>query len=320
MHLPARSKSAAHARLREMAFHHFERCHEAVSALHAVEDHITSHAMAAEIWNVYDWLLTPLTLWPIDIAGLAGHLAMEIKRRQPFDTDFVMLLQLLEPSPAIASQSAISAYEKKVQVGEYDNLVKQPQKFAERETRLRRDMQLMQFWHLIKARFPTQKYEANKLGVIRRSMSQERNFRPNLKFRWRRRQEKFAQIFDALCHRWHLYGFQGDMPLLLKISVNPTPHGTMIVIPRHWSFDKARDLDWRAISELHKAHGPTRQGPKLSASRIERMNESDRARLWVAEAKRRQLWGDARYEFICAMMKRTPNADPSWLKRLLKQK
>jgi len=318
MSIPARSEAAAHARLREMAFYHFGRCNEAVSMLHALEKRIAAHPMSDEIWNVYEWLLAPFTLWPIDIAGLAKHLAAEIKARRTFDPDLIMLLQLLEQPPAPASQDAISAYEKKVHAGEYDRLVKQPQKFAERETRLRRDSQLMQFWHLIKARFPIQKYEANKLHVIRRSMSQERNFRPGLRFQWRRRQDKFVQIFDALCHRWHLYGFQGDAPLLLKISVNPTPHGTMIVIPRHWSFDKARDLDWRAISELHKAHGPTRQGPKLSPSRIERMNESDRARFFVAEAKRRHLRGEARHEFICAMMRRAPTADPSWLKRLLK--
>lgn len=315
---PVRSAAAAHARLREMAFHHFDRCHEAVTALHVLEKRIAAHPLSAEIWNAYDWLLTPFTLWPIDVAGLVQHVVKALRARLVFDPDLVMLLQLLEKPPADTTQIEISAYEKKVHAGEYDSLVKQPQKFAEREARLRRDAELLKFWNLIKARFPTKKYEANKLHVIRRSMSQERNFRPGLKFRWKRRQDKFAQLFDALCHRWQLYGMQGDMPLLLKISVNPTPHGTMIVIPRHWSFDKARDLDWRAISKLHRAHGVTRQGPKLSTSRIARMNERERVGYYMAEAKRLRLRGEARHEFICTMMRRSPTADPSWYKRLLK--
>jgi hypothetical protein len=316
---PTRSKAAATARLGEMVFH-IDRCRGALVALYAVKKRIATHPLAVEIWNVHDWLLTPFTLWPIDVGGLALHVAEELRARHPFDPDLVMLLQLLEPPPSAMTQDSILAYEKKVRAGEYDSLVKQPQKFAEREALLQRDPELLKFWNLMKARFPTTKYEANKLHVIRRSMSQERNFRPDLAFRWQRRQDKFAQLFDALCHRWHLYGMQGDMPLLLKISVNPTPHGTMIVIPRHWSFDKARDLDWRAISKLHRAHGITRQGPKLSPSRMERLNERDRAAYYVAEAKRLRLRGEERHEFLCAMMKRSPAGDQSWLKRLLKGK
>lgn len=314
-----RSKAAAYVRLREMAFHHFDRCHEAVSALHAVEKHIEDHAMAAQIWNVYDWILAPFTLWPIDFAGLAKHLATELKARRNFDVDLVLLLNLLDSAPSVTTQDAISAYEAKVRMGAYDSLVKQPQKFAEQEVRLQRDGELIAYWSTIKDRFPTTKYEANRRHVIRRSMSQERNFRPQMRFKWSRRRDRFAQIFDALCHRWFLYGFEGDKPLLLKITVNPTPHGTMIVIPRHWSFDKARDLDWRAISGLHRAHGAPRQGPKLSPARIERMSDAERARHYVAEAKRRRLTGEARYDFVCMMMNRASTADPSWLKRLLRQ-
>jgi len=320
MPTPSRSKAAAFERLRKMAFHHFERCQEAVTKLHSLKRRINSHPLADRIWTVYDWLLVPLTLWPVDIAGVAKHIADELRENRPFDPDLVLLLQVLDAPPTLTAQTAISVYEQRVQAGEYDSLVKQPQKFQELEAKLQRDKELISYWGRIKVRFPTAGYEANERHVIRRSMSEERNFRPHLQFTWRRRKDKFVQIFDVLCHRWHLYGFEGDKPLLLKISVNPTPHGTMIVIPRHWSFDRARDLDWRTISALHRAHGATRQGPKLSPSRIEKMGEAAQARYYEGEAKRRMLRGERRYEFICAKMNRISTSDPSWLKRLLKQK
>lgn len=46
-----------------------------------------------------------------------------------------------------------------------------------------------------------------------------------------------------------------DKPLLMKVSVNPTPYGTLIFVPRTWSFDARRDLDWGAITRLHRAAG-----------------------------------------------------------------
>lgn len=316
---PARSEAEALQRLREMAFGHYNRCSAAVRALCRQSKRIDRHPKGALVWNVYDWLLAPLTLWPLDIGGLALHLAQRLKVGHAFDADLELLLEALERPPGPMTQEAICGYEKRVSAGEYDSLVKQPQKFQEQEARLGRDKALGTVWSKIKTRFRVRAYEVNKLHVIRRSMSQERNFRPDLQFRWNNKRERFTQIFDAVCHRWHLYGFQGDKPLLLKISVNPTPHGTMIVIPRHWSFDKARDLDWKAISDLHKAHhGPGRQGPKLSSGRVEKLVLRDRVKYLMAEAACLGLRGEAKNRFLCRGMNRVYSGDMTWLKRLLR--
>jgi hypothetical protein len=53
---------------------------------------------------------------------------------------------------------------------------------------------------------------------------------------------------------------EGDRPLLLKLTVNLTPFGTMILIPGYWSFDPKRDLNWKAITALHRARGVQRYG------------------------------------------------------------
>jgi len=73
--------------------------------------------------------------------------------------------------------------------------------------------------------------------------------------RWRKSADRFHAVFDVFCQRWHLYGMRRDRPLLLKLTANLTPFGTMIFIPTYWSFDQKRDLNWRAITALHKARG-----------------------------------------------------------------
>jgi hypothetical protein len=42
----------------------------------------------------------------------------------------------------------------------------------------------------------------------------------------------------------------------------------MIFIPAYWSFDPKRDLNWRAITALHKARAVPKQGPKLGANQL----------------------------------------------------
>ena len=64
---------------------------------------------------------------------------------------------------------------------------------------------------------------ANKRGVIRRRLSQERSFREGWRFDWSDRQSRFRNVFDAFCYAWDLYGVEKDKPLLMKVTVNPTP-------------------------------------------------------------------------------------------------
>src|SRR6185436_14730473 len=117
------------------------------------------------------------------------------------------------------------------------------------------------------------------------------------KFSWKTEAERFQNVFDAFCHRWDLYGMElrkipnskiqipnksqnpnpnsvcslseewEDRPLLLKLTVNVTPYGTIIVVPKYWSFDPKRDLKWGAVTSLHKMREVKRQGPKLSPGR-----------------------------------------------------
>lgn len=99
-------------------------------------------------------------------------------------------------------------------------------------------------------------------GIVRRWLVQERSFHPGWDFRWETERERFQVAFDAFCHRWNLYGMENERPLLLKLTVNPTPHGLLIMILTYWSFDPKRDLNWSEINRLLEARGVPRQGPK----------------------------------------------------------
>jgi hypothetical protein len=115
-----------------------------------------------------------------------------------------------------------------------------------------------------------------------------------------------------------LYGMEMDKPLLQKLSVNITPHGTMIVIPRYWSFDCNRDLRWRTITRLHNSRGVHKQGLKLSTNQKERRKQAEAARTHWAEASIKGMRGEKRDGWVMAKLGMHPDTDAKQLRRLLK--
>jgi len=105
---------------------------------------------------------------------------------------------------------------------------------------------------------------------------------------------------------------------LLKLTVNVTPYGTVIMIPKYWSFDPKRDLKWGAVTKLHKMREVKRQGPKLSPSRSARREEGDRARALWTEATKAGLKGDRRTQWVMGRLGWDARTDESRLRRLLR--
>jgi hypothetical protein len=303
-------------RLGNLAFHRTEQCGPIMRDFHSMADLINVHPHSIQIWQIYEWLLTPLSLWPIDFDGLSRHLLSLVEKRTEFDEEIVLLLALVGCAPDMQTQDAIGEFEHLVETGNYDDLLRQPDKFKESDFAIKRDDELQRSWAEIKKRWDLTKFQ-NTRGVIRRRMSQERNFRPDWGFDWNDSESKFHSFFDAMCYRWKLYGMQRDDPLLLKVTVNPTPHGTMIFIPRHWSLDLARDLHWNKIGKLHKAHGAARQGPKLSRSRIAKAGESVQVKAFWDEAQTKKIRGNSRYDYVLKKMHKDIRTDHSWVNRLL---
>src|SRR5882672_6445278 len=324
----SRSLQADLRRLDQLAFRRRRHCGPLIEKFHRLESRISRSPDAALLWNIYDWLLIPLSLWPIDFEGLASHLigllesfsssisgsasarsdpshpsyrsdpsypsdssgsdsSLPIQIQNSKIENLDQLLKLIDPPPGRETQSVVAEFERFVESGRYEKMLKQAEKFDEQEKALLQNEQLASEWAELKRTFNLKDFQ-NARGVIRRRMSQERNFREGTwQFDWSDPRRRFHLFFDAFCYRWKLYGMEYDRPLLLKISVNPTPHGTMIVIPRHWSLDPRRDLDWSLINRLHRSRGAKKQGPKLSPARVEKLDEAKRIKqLWQTAKKR----------------------------------
>jgi hypothetical protein len=212
----------------------------------------------------------------------------------------------------------IAEYEHAVKTGSYESLIAAQFKFDSMEAELRDNEEFKADWERLKAEFAVEKHR-NAKGIIRRRRVQERNFRPSeWKFSWETEAERFELVFDAFCHRWDLYGMEGERPLLLKLSVNLTPFSTMIEVPRYWSFDPKRDLKWGAVTKLHRMTEVKRQGPKLSPAMLSRRGEAARAKQLWQQARREGLKGEKRNQWVMKRLGWDPRTDDSRLRRLMR--
>jgi hypothetical protein len=109
-------------KLRELAFRRFERCNAFLNRFHILKPRIDERVDGELVWRIYDWLLVPLTLWPIDFEGVAKLLLTSIESDKELDRTFVLLLELVGPAPSQTAHEIISAFEHKIATGDYDAL------------------------------------------------------------------------------------------------------------------------------------------------------------------------------------------------------
>lgn len=299
----------------------FKKRHEPVGRLltriHATLDQHEGHPDGPALEIVRAWLLVPFTLWPVDFAGLAAYVVGAVGMGRRVRQSILFLLDQVGELPSVAAQQAVAEHERLIETGGYELLARSKLKFTEREAKLLRDPGFQMEWGRLKRIFPVERYRNHK-ALIRRTMVQERNFRPDWEFRPTDKARCFQAAFDAFCHRWNLYGMEDERPLVLKLSVNLTAHGTMIVIPAFWSFDPKRDLDWRLIMRLHRVRGVARQGPKMSVARMERGELSKKARSVWKESGTRGLRGEEREQWVKHQLGLDERTDSRTVRRLRK--
>jgi hypothetical protein len=302
-------------RLKKLAFRRMSECAKVVEMYHSAPERIRQHPQLQEM---YEWMFVPFSLWPFDISGAVSVMIGRLSSGRQVDKDFQFLFGLLGDLPHPGTCETISEYEHQVKGGNYESLIKAQHKFDLKEKMLAENSDFRADWNAIKYRFDVSKFQS-ETGIIRRRMVSERNFRPQgWDFKWRTTEDRFKLIFDAFCHKWVLYGMEFDKPLLQKLSVNITPFGTMIFIPRYWSLDHNRDLRWPEINNLHHSRGIPRQGQKLSASQIERTHQAADARRYWKEATQAGLKGEKRVDLVLSKLGWHPDTDPKQLRRLLK--
>jgi len=303
-------------RLLGLAYHRLESSEDLVRRFH---DFRRNHrADSDHFQKLYDWLFVPLTLWPIDIEGLLRAVLDRVASGRRLDTRMVLLVDLLPLPPSDRTQRAVSEHEHSVQHGNYESLIRARHKYDHVESQLANNPTFQEQWNAIRARFEVTKFTDHK-GIIRRHLVGERSMRDHWPFRWTKTADRFHAVFDVFCQRWNLYGMRGDHPLLLKLTANLTPFGTMVFIPAYWSFDPKRDLNWRAITALHKARGVPKQGPKLGANRAAARRQRARAIKLAKEADQLKLKGERRRVWMLKQLNWDARTDERQLRRILAQ-
>src|SRR5437899_5080224 len=301
-------------RLRGLAYHRLESSEDLVRRFHRFRRE--DQPELDYLQKLYDWLFVPITLWPIDIEGLLRAALDRAAAGRRLDKTMFLLIDLLPLPPSNSTQRAVSEHEHSVQHGNYEPLIRARHKYDQIESELARDRDFRAQWNSIKAHFNVTKF-ADYKGIIRRRLIAERSMREHWRFRWTKAADRFQAVFDVFCQRWHLYGMRGDHPLLLKLTANLTPFGTMIFIPAYWSFDPKRDLNWRAITALHKARGVPKQGAKLGANQLAARLEAMCAAKLSKAADARNLKGEARLSWMLKKLNRDARTDERQLRRIL---
>ncbi len=301
-------------RLGTLAFHRREWSEAVVRRYHAVRRDKGDQAVE-QFDGLYRWMFVPITLWPLNIQDVFTLCLARVSATKPLDKEMRLLLQILPPPPEDKVCAVVARHEHDVQRGQYEELVTTTAKFDAAEKNLTLDPALNREWALMKQLWNVARYRDHK-GVIRRTLGAERNLREPFSVNWKKRAGRFQAVFDAFCLRWNLYGMQGDSPLLMKLSVNVTPHGTMIVIPAYWSFDSKRDIRWDAVMKLHRARASKKQGPVLAEGVEQRRAMAMKLKSLDREAARLRLRGEKRHAFLCNRLGLVEGTDPTRIIRL----
>lgn len=283
------------------------RCHAFLAKPHFAD--------ATHLDLLRHWLLAPISLWPFNITHFTEACLRLWQKNSRLPSSYRVTLELLPPPPDETVCDVVAIHEHQVQAGSYENVTHAQAKFDQAELVLLADPEFQKHWQSLRHTFDLASYQDHK-GVIRRTMNAERNLRPIFNLQMDCAADAFRAAFDAFCLRWHLYGMQHDAPLLLKLAVNITPHGTLIHIPAYWSFDPKRDIRWDAITKLHRTRVPKRQGAALAEGLALRMAQAEKLHKLDAEAKTRRLRGEAKHRFLCQGLGLADGTSPRRLSRL----
>jgi len=301
-------------RLQARAFDRAEWAEECLSRYHAAAAKLDAEIIRP-LRRLYDWVFVPWSLWPFNIQDVLEDCLTALEKGKRLNARHRLILELLPEPPDEIICAATADHELHVQKGIYENLVKSQAKYDQKEQTIKNDPELRRQWAAIKVVFDVRAYQEHK-GVIRRTMSVERNLRPSFSVNLRRQDDAFHAAFDAFCLRWNLLGMKYDQPLLLKLTVNLTAYGTMIHIPAYWSFDPKRDIKWDAIAKLHRVRVPGRQGAALAEGVAKRRQEAEKLRQLDLEVRSRKMKGEKRHGLICKGLGWDERTSPKRISRL----
>jgi hypothetical protein len=296
------------------AYHVQEWAEEALRLYHRAAKALRG-ADGERLHKLHDWVLTPLTLWPLEICDLLKDALAAWRQHAALGEELRLCIDLLPEPPDKTTCEILAKHEHEVQQGRYEHVLGNQAKYAQQEAELKSNQTFQAHWTRIKEVFEIRDFVDHK-GVIRRTMGTERNLRPEWPNRIGGAKAAFQSAFDAFCMRWNLYGMQHDEPLLLKLAVNLTPFATMIVVPAYWSLDPKRDIRWDAIAQLHRSRARQRQGAALKEGRELRRKQAAKLLKYDAKAAELGLRGEAKLAYLIEQLGLPPGTSDRTLRRL----
>ena len=299
--------------LKRMAFDRSTLCEASLQRYHSVARE-TGHRSLEQIDILHRWMLTPISLWPVNIHHLFDFCVGELASGQSLDEQVNLILQTLPSPPSSKVCDLVIQQEHDVQSGRYEALINSKVKFDSTEKAAHRNNELQQEWNWIKRCWNIS--PRRKSQIFRRTLSQERNLREPFSVNCKVAKDRFQAALDVFCFKWNLYGMRGDEPLPMKLSVNLTPHGTMIFIPAYWSFDPKRDIRWPEVTRLHRARAKKRQGTILAEGAEARRQKFLLLQKLDKKAKALGIRGLKLHEFLCAGLGWVPDTSPRRIARL----
>ena len=301
-------------KLRGQAFDRLDWGEPALRRYHAALPKLDAGTVLP-LQRLYQWVLVPTTLWPFDVQSVLLDCLTVLESGKLLDSRLRLLLDILPEAPDDKVCATVIEHEHNVHRGQYEHLVKTQAKFAQNEIAMGSDPDLQKQWGRIKESFLTSKYSDHK-GVIRRTMTVERNLHPAHAVDLQKPESAFQAVFDAFCLRWNLFGMQHDKPLLLKLTVNLTPYGMMIHIPAYWSFDPKRDLCWGAIAKLHRGRVAGRQGEAMAEGLSAGLRRAKKLVKLDKQALELGLKGFEKHAFLCKGLGWEPETSAKQITRL----
>ena len=182
-----RKSLARHAKL---AFRRIQPGSELIKRFHRLPKYVRLDPC---LRLVSDWLVVPLSLWPVDLIGIADYLIRLAESGKHSGAEIRRLMEMLGEPPHIKTCDSVGGHEHQVKGGNYESLIKAQYKFDAKEKLLIETEGFIVDWAWIKKHFDLRKHQ-DKNGIIRRRMVYERNFHPpDWDFAWRSEKDKFFQ-------------------------------------------------------------------------------------------------------------------------------
>ncbi len=225
--------------------------------------------------RVFRWFLIASSLWPTEFVPVVNHLVQLIKKGEQLPPLLILILKFSSPFPPKALQRLIKRREHMAHNGQYEDLVRNNDKFLSHDAAVKANPEVHKDLEMLKAAVDISQY-ANPIGVVRRYMVAERGFRNGWKYDPNDTESMMRTALTSMSAKYDLYGFQNDIPLVMKFTVNATGFGTLMFTPKYQATDLSRDVNRKNVGAIPKAWGVAGKGAKALAAKREREDEAIR--------------------------------------------